>query len=165
MPLINTARRRRRASGRRQRRTDALDECGVQRGVSGAVQRRASTRLADSTPASAASTEPTPPRRGDRTGGHCQRRDWPAHCQKNAFGRAPPRTGQGKQYLGRFHGVIRGTTCVTAWEPSRESVVGSGARGQSRGPRREPRNFVSPNFLFSIFQLSELQRTSMVTSS
>ena len=70
---------------------------------------------------------------------------------KSALGRDPPRTGQGKQYLGRLHGVIRGTTYVTAWESSQESVVGSGARGQSRGLRREPRNFVSPNFLFAIF--------------
>ena len=70
MPLINTTRRRRRASGRRQRRTDALDECGVQRGVSDAVRRRTSTRLADSTSASAVSTKPTPRCRGYRTGGH-----------------------------------------------------------------------------------------------
>ena len=33
---------------------------------------------------------------------------------KSALGRDPPRAGQGKQYLGRLHGVIRETTCVTA---------------------------------------------------
>ena len=33
---------------------------------------------------------------------------------KNALRRDPPRTGQGKQYLGRLHGAIREATCVTA---------------------------------------------------
>ena len=43
--------------------------------------------------------------------------------------------------------------------------MGSGARGHAHGPRWDPMKFGVPNFLFSIFLFSELQRTPRVTSS
>ena len=136
----DATRRPGRASGRRRRRAYALDERGGHGALMVSFGHQTPKRSPEPTrrPAeTAASTAPTPPRRGDGLGRRCRGPLWLVYFQKPAHRRRTPRGGHVRQSLGRLDGVAAEVRRVTPSRIRSEPVVGSGAfRRASRDGRR-----------------------------